>query len=452
MCSNNDLALTDLQGYICGTDNCTPPAGVSSVLTSCPASYYLCPASFDYGCCRSGYGCATNGCYVTTPFTTTYALTETATDAGGQTTTATLTVTTVRTPTPPTALPATSDSGTVAKFIPTSVEKTPATAPPSSNNSGGGGLSTAQLGGIIGGAIAILLVVVAAALIVIRRLNHVADVVETAKTTSSGDRSKSTRPPGRPGMAQYGPLSPSEIDGIGCDPLMMSTPGDGSAGTPQTLDVHRRHRSDSDYSQPAVTPSGHTLFDAPRHPNTGRGPSEAVYFDIPAPVHNVPRRSSTSHSVDYYGNGQQHGRQWSRASELSDGSSDGAQGVNIRFIPAELDNAGGFIPELPSADDISLADRGRRRSGSSTVGGSTIGSPRPSLNNNQRESSSSVVAGALPSPAVTGNQPLDPVNESGEFTHGYYGPWDGQPGQTAAGLDINYYITPPVALRFKNRA
>jgi hypothetical protein len=418
---------------------------VSSVLTSCPASYYLCPASFNYGCCLSGYGCATNACYVTTPSTATYTLTATTTNAGGQAVTTTRTATTVQTPTPPTALPTTSDPGAVAKFIPTSVEKVPATSSPSNNGGGGGGLSTAQLGGIIGGAIAILLFVVVAAFIIIRRLNRVADVVESGKATSSGDQSKSTRP-ARPSMAQYGRPSASEIGGMGYDPLMMLTPGDSTTGTPQTLGVQGRHRSDSDYSQPPVTPYGNTPSDTARHPSIDSNPSGAGYFDIPARVHNMPGRTSMRTSGDSHGNVQQHNRQWSNTSELSNGSSDGPQGVGSPLIPAELDIAGGFIPELPSAEDISPADGGRRRSGSSTVG-----SPRPSLNNNRRHSSSSVAAGGLPSPAMTGNQPLDPVSESSEVMHGYYGPRHGQAGQTAAGLDINHDITSPVAVRFQDR-
>ncbi|OIW27669.1 hypothetical protein CONLIGDRAFT_443937 [Coniochaeta ligniaria NRRL 30616] len=444
------------EGYICGADDCTAPAGVSSVMTSCPASYYLCPASFNYGCCMTGYGCATNACYVTTPSTTTYTLTATTTNAGGQTVTTTQIATTVQTPTPPTAVPMTSNPNAVAKFIPTSVEKVPATSSPSSDGGGGGGLTTAQLGGIIGGAIAILLFVVLAAFIIIRRINRVANVVETAKASSSGEQSKSTRP-GRPNMAQYPRPSPSEIDGMGYDPLMMTTPGDSTAGTPQPLGVHGRNRSDSDYSQPAVTPYGHasgTPSDAARHPSMDSNPSGVGYFDIPR-VHNVPGRPVMRTSVDSQGNvgqysgpaaHQQHGRQWSDASQQSNGSSDAAPGVGSPLIPAELDIAGGFIPELASADDVSPPDGGRRWSGSSGVG-----SPRPSLNNNRRHSSSSAVAGGLASPAMTGNQPLDPVSESTEVMHGYYGPRHGQVGQTAAGLDIHHDITSPVAVRFQGR-
>ncbi|KAB5585516.1 hypothetical protein GE09DRAFT_1048624 [Coniochaeta sp. 2T2.1] len=449
------------EGYICGADSCTPPAGVSSVLTSCPASYYLCPASMNYGCCKTGLGCATNACYVTTPSTTTFTLTATTTNAAGATVTTTRTATTIRTPTAPASVPITSDPAAVAKFIPTSVAKVAATSSPDSGSGGGGGLSKGALGGIIAGAIVILLVVVAAAFLVIRRLNRVADVVETAKASSSEDRSQSTQP--RRPMAQYGHPSPSEVDGMGYDPLMMtSTPGDSTAGTPHTLVVPGRNRSDSD-SQPAVTPYNNVSAppsDGPRHPSMDSNPAGAGYFDIPTRVHNVPGRMRNS--VDSQGNVQtyplsqttphHHGRQWSNASELSAGSSDGQHGVGSPLIPAELDIAGGFIPELPSADAISPGDGGgggRRHSGSSTttVGGAT--SPRPSLSNQRRHSASSTIGqGGLPSPAMMGNQPLDPVSESSEIMHGHYGPRNGQVGQTAAGLDIEHDITSPVATRF----
>lgn len=442
------------EGYICGADDCTAPAGVSSVMTSCPASYYLCPASFNYGCCLTGYGCATNACYVTTLSTATYTQTATTTDAGGQTITTTRTATTVQTPTPPTAVPLTSNSNAVAKFIPTSVEKVPATSSPSSG--GGGGLTKPQLGGIIGGAVALLLAVVVAAFIVIRRLNRVANVVGTPKTSSSGDQSGSNHRPAA--MAQQYRPSPSEIDGMGYDPLMMpNTPGDGgssigAAGTPQGWpNGGGRNRSDSDYSsQPAITPYG-APDTAARHPSMDSNPAGAGYFDI-LRVHNMPgaRPATTMRaSVDSQGNVVQygHGRQWSNTSELSNGSSDTAHGVGSPLIPAELDVAGGFIPEL----DVSPADGGGgRRPRSGTSSSSAVGSPRPSLNNRRYSSSGSGAAGAgLPSP--TGNQPLDPVNESAEVMHGHYGPRRGQVGQTAAGLEIQHDITSPVAVRFQER-
>lgn len=49
-------------------------------------------------------------------------------------------------------------------------------------------------------------------------------------------------------------------------------------------------------------------------------------------------------SIDNYGNGQQHSRQWSKAWELSNGSSACTQGIGSPFIPAELDIAG--VPSL----------------------------------------------------------------------------------------------------------
>jgi hypothetical protein len=340
----------------------------------------------------------------------------------------------------------------IPKFIPSSISKLAATSSPSSESGSGGGLTKPQLGGIIGGAIALLLAVIIAAFIIIRRINRVASVVETAKTASSGDQSNATRH-GRPNMAQYGRPSPSEMDGMGYDPLMMSTPADSAAETPHSLGMHGRNRSDSDYSQAAVTPyhvSGTpSARDAQvRHHSIDSNPSTGVgYFDIPARVHNVPGRASMRASVDSQGNQQQqhHSRQWSNASELSNGSSDAPLGVGSPLIPAELDIAGGFIPELPSADDVSPAANGGRRWSSS----STVASPRPSLNNGRRQSSGSAAGMGMPSPAMSGNQPLDPVSESSEVIHGYYGPRGGQVGQTAAGLDINHDLTSPVTGRFQ---
>lgn len=455
------LWLTQLLGYICGQNNCIPPAGVSSIVQNCPADYYLCPASFNYGCCLTGYGCATNVCYITTPSTITYTQTATTTVADGQTVTTTRTATTVQTPTPPTALPTTTNADAIAKFIPTTVAKVPATSTPSSDGSGGG-LTTPQLGGIIGGAIAILIVVIAAAVIVIRRLNRVADVVETRKASSSGDQSKPARPGGgrgRPNMTQYG---------MSYDPLMVGTPADSGPGTPQGisggLEVDGRNRSNSDYSQPAVTPYGYsgTPSEGQRHPSLDSSQGGG-YFDIPARVHNMPARHSMRTRTDSQGNVQyggghvhisqqqpQHGRQWSNASEFSNDSSDHQPGVGSPLIPAELDIAGGFIPELPSADAISPdGDGTRRRSGSGT-----IGSPRPSLGHSRRHSSgTSAAAGAgMPSPgSVAGHQPLDVVNESSEIMHGHYGPRYNQAGQTAAGLDIHDDVSSPLAVRFTER-
>lgn len=450
------------EGYICDTHDCVAPTGVTNTYTNCPASYYLCPSSFNYGCCMSGFGCGTDACYVTAPSTVTYTRTATTTNGAGQTVTTTQTATTIQTPIAPTALPTSSDSMTLAKFIPTAVDKVVASDAPSSDNHSG--LTPAQLGGIIGAAVAVLILVIIAAIIVLRRLSRVARAVESRKASSSGgNRSKSQRP----NVSQSNQRSENDV--ASSDPLIMTPSGNNSGtGTPRGPNGDRsRDRSNSDYS----TSQQQTPYRFPSGtPPENGGPG---YFDIPVRVHNMPGRHSLRTSTDSQGNQytyhhQQHGRHWSNASDFSNGSSDGQHGVGSPLIPAELDIAGGFIPELPSSIDTGDAGN-RRRSGSSAIGGS----PRPSLNQHARRrsdgyphsrtrSDSSATSAGGPSgsgpssplgpgvvPGPPGNhQPLDPVNESAEVMHGYYGPRDAQAGQTAAGLDVQD-LTTPTGVRFQ---
>lgn len=409
------------QGYICGAD-CYPPAGASSYSMSCPANYHSCAASFNGGCCMKGYECGPAACYVTTPSTTTYTKIVTTTGTGGQTVTSTTTATTIQTPTAPTAPTAlATGSGVIAKFIPSKVDKIPATSSPDPNGGAGGGLTKAQLGGIVGGAISVLLIVMLAAFIIIRRLNHAANITTTAKAPSSGNASQPEHPP----MTQYASGNTSSTS---YDPLLISSTDQRSMNTPQEVAGSLRHRSDSDFSQPGMTPvntSGVPSTDGIRHPGLDSG-----YFDIPARVSNVPGRPSMRTSADSQGNVtqysypqyHQHGRQWSSASDQSATSSDGMLPAGSPLIPAELDTGGGFIPELPT----SLNDY--HQLSSNTVAGS-----RPNAVHHRRHSSKSV----MNSPTLGVTQPLDVVNENAEVMHGYYGPRRGQVGQTAAGLNTD---------------
>jgi hypothetical protein len=331
--------------------------------------------------------------------------------------TSTTTATTIQTPTPPTGLA--TATGAVAKFIPSKVDKLGATSSPDPTGGGAGGLTKPQLGGIVGGAIGLLLIVMLAAFVIIRRLNRAADDATTAKASSSGNDSRTQRPP----MTQYPGGNTSSMS---CDPLVFSSTGHGSTNSPPEVAGSMRHRSDSDFSQPGVTPictSGLLCADGSRHPSLDSG-----YFDLPARVSNVPGRPSLRTSGDSQGNmtqyshphHPQHSRQWSNTSDQSATSSDRMLPFGSPLIPAELDTAGGFIPELPTSPTDS-----HRRSGS-TVAGS-----RPSVIHHHRHSSQSV----MNSPTLGVGQPLDVGSESAEVMHGYYGPRRGQVGQTAAGLN-----------------
>jgi hypothetical protein len=412
-------------------------------------------------------GCALNACYSTAP--STYTVTQTVvTTTNGQPVTTTQTATTIATPTAPAGLPA-SDTNVAAKFIPTAVAKVASSAAGSTDNSGG--LSSAEIGGIVGGAVAFLLIVITCAVLIIRYLHRVVDAVESRKDTSSGPQARSQAQ-----MAQhYGTKlrpSPSEVDAMSYDPLMMSnTPGSGS--TPGG-----RHRSDSEFSTPhSNIPSGDLA--ALRHTSFESAPNS--YFDIPARVHNMPGRHAASLAGAASGNRvstdsqgtqysatyaayqqqqqQQHGRHFSNGSEMSAGSSDHGginSAVGSPFVPAELDPTG-ILGELPGEQNQVGGGSGRRSRASSG-----LASPRPSLGGIRRRSdppqSGATVQSATPTRSshdgllagvglgfTGGGQPLDVVNETTEIMHGYYGPRNQTAGQTAAGLDVTHDLSSPVA-------
>ena len=395
--------------------------------------YYLCPASYNFGCCQTGYGCALNACWATSPLT--WVLTYTTTRGGSE---ATVTTTTVSTPTQPAGLPTSDTTAAFPKLIPTTEPKAEASAAPSS-----GGLTRPQLGGIIGGAIALLVIVILVAFIIIKRLNRTARIVQSAKASTSDDLTRTEKKNSTQVSVAQIRVRPttSEVDAMDYDPLMMT----GTANTPASVS-YGRSRSGSELSG-QTTPF-------PPVPSGGRQSvdSHQSYFDIPRPS-NFPGRHANSvgvrSSVDSQSQYQDHARHWSNASDLSTGSGGEARssGVGSPLMPAELSNEGGFVPELAGSD---TETEGRRRSSTSVAsprGTSPYMGPhlsRPPMTH-QRRRSDGHSRGRSESAAPP--QSLDVVNEGSEFTHGYYGPNNVAAGQTNAGLDISYDISSPVGPR-----
>ena len=401
---------------------------------TCPVGYYLCPASYNYGCCQTGYGCALNACWATSPLT--WVLTYTTTRSGSE---ATVTTTTVSTPTQPAGLPTSDTSAAFPKLIPTTEPKAQASAAPSS----GGGLTKAQLGGIIGGALVLLVIVILATFIIIKRLNHTARVVQSAKASSSGDVTGTDKKPSTQVSVTQVRVRPttSEVDAMDYDPLMMT----GTSGTPASVS-YGRSRSGSELSSQAT----------PFPPSGGRqsvDSHQGSYFDIPRPsnfpgrhANSVGVRSSMDSQSQYQY--QNHGRHWSNASDLSTGSGGEASGSHVGspLMPAELSNDGGFVPEL-AGSDTENEERRRSSSVASPRGTSPYMSPnlpRPPLAH-QRRRSDGHSRGR--SDSTVPPQSLGVVNEGSEMIHGYYGPNNVATGQTNAGLEISYDISSPIAPR-----
>ncbi|KAM7208520.1 hypothetical protein V8F20_001201 [Naviculisporaceae sp. PSN 640] len=419
-------------GYLCGPVACTPPADAPQTHTSCPFDYFLCPESVNYGCCRTGMGCGLNECYSTEPVTQTVTEVFTST-AGDETITRTRVATTISTPTPPTAMPT---KGFVPKFVPTEVAKIPQI--PTKTNKDDAGLTKAQLGGIVGGVVALLIIVIVATVLIIRHLKRVTDAVESSQKDPSGGSRTKTQSQAQ--MAYYGGhlhLSGGGDDNRSIDPLMV-TPNTGltgsGTGTPQ-IGGGVRERSDSDAFSPLQNGRGDSVDASGRHTSVD-SPS---YFDLPTRPQNMPggrqqmspaaiRESADSNATGQYSRyAYHHWRQHSNASELS---GDGSEVLGSP-IP-ELDSSGAYV-ELPGADT------GGNRSRSSSVA-----SPRVSFSQARKRSESNGQR-PEPGPAAAGFGPLDVVSESAEVMHGYYGPKDKQAGQTAAGLDVGWDISSPVA-------
>lgn len=352
------------QGLVCGTSGCNKPAGATYSQT-CPTGYYLCPASASYGCCQSGMGCGISVCYNTSPSTSVIVI---ATVTDGSATT--ITSTTIVTPTEGSADSSATDAGAAAKVFPSTYEKAAATEGNSNNSTSDGksGLTSGELGGIIGGAVALLLIVLAASFFIVKSLKRTERVVQSHRETTSGSGTRQTtekKSTTDVSIVRIKP-TPSEVDAMDYDPLMMSS----SLASPrrsnqQPQTVTGRSRSGSDaLSQPSGYSSSAAAarWNTPSVDSDGGDSIARGYFELPPRVHNHPggrnpvRTSQDSSQYSYRHAYQDHGRQYSNASELSGGSDSDVRsqrGMGSPLIPAtaiELGVDGGFVPELPGSD------------------------------------------------------------------------------------------------------
>ncbi|KAL0940430.1 uncharacterized protein CTRU02_203193 [Colletotrichum truncatum] len=365
------------EGYRCERgSNCVAVSGVV-YSQSCPASYYLCPASLSYGCCRNGLGCAVSACYSTDPSTYIQTTTITTTDEATRVLTTTVTATTVITPSRPSTAPpanptveADRPDQVVFKYYPSIIPKE---QPISDDDDSSDGLTTAQIAGIVAGGVGLLIIVLVAAWIIIRHLNKVVQAVETSnRGTSTGTKS-------RPSVYQFKP-TPSEVDDMSVDPLMMSP-----------RPSHRRRDSETttntnNFASPDFTPpyrgTPGTVGDyqpVPQGSGSDRHMSydsayNGGYFDVVSDRSHRNSQGSSAwigvhrQSTDSQGT-YAHLRHWSNASEAS---SEGMQ---------ELDSTP-YVPELAATPVPDAAAEARRRSGSGLSGMS-----RPAAVHQRRRSS-----------------------------------------------------------------
>lgn len=428
-----------------------------SVPVQCPTNYFQCPSSLNFGCCRTGMGCAVSACYSTQPSTYVITRTLTTTNADDEVRTTVERETTVSTPSPPTVAP-TIDSGSeddqfvMNKFYPQSVEKVDPIITPSEN----GGLTTVQIVGIVVGVVGLLIIVVIIAWIVIRHLNKVVAVVESKQGTSKDSAGTRDRPP----MGQYrlsgSKPTPSEVDDMSIDPLMVASP----------RPTNRRFNSDSDSagfgtaSPPLGTPSpnnvsgGYQAVPTASHPRRSHDSSNngaGGYFDArPDRSQRASGHSSfwthNRHSIDSQGSTQAtnqagHARHWSNGSGSTtpDPHNPGwnqTYELDSTIRPPELHGESIVSPIDPMSP--SLHDP-RRASDSSTISAVTVTggqpAPRPTANLARRRSSEGR-GGRNDSVAPPGAAAatLSVVAEDNELI-GHYGPSDRAAGQTAAGLE-----------------
>ncbi|ROV97786.1 hypothetical protein VPNG_08649 [Cytospora leucostoma] len=280
----------------------------------------------------------------------------------------TITRTTVITPT---ETPSGSSDGAtegVAKIYPSIYSKVAATSSDddSSTSSGSkGGLTKGELGGIIGGAVALLLIVLAVSFFIIKRLAKTERAVQSRRETTSGSGTRQTNEKSatQVNIVRVQP-TPSEVDAMDYDPLMMSS----SLASPrrfhqQSQHVNGRSRSDSDVpSQPSGYSTTAPRWNTPSVGSDGGESNAQGYFEQPPRVHGNPagrpplRASQGSSQYSYRPAYEQHARQYSNASELSAGSDSDIRsqhGIGSPLIPPtaiELGIDGGFVPELPGSD------------------------------------------------------------------------------------------------------
>lgn len=410
-------------------------------------------------------GCAARACYSTDPSTWVITRTVTTTDASAEEVTTTERETTVSTPAPPTAF-ATADAGEdgsqiVVKFYPDSVPKVEPENTSDDNDSGGGGLTTSHIIGVVIGVVALLVIVVVAAWIVIRHLNKVVKVVESKQSTSRDSLGTKERPV----MVHYhaggsGKPTPSEIDDMSIDPLMVTSP----------RPSHRRFDSDSDGagiglpSPTLASPSPYAPGGYHAVPNSAMGQDighdtsfqgGGGYFDtLPdrsqrasgqSGAWGAHRLSADSQAGQAQGYG--HARQWSNASDQT------APGANSTAWnnPQELDSTV-LTPELHGVSvvspvDVMSPDMGnpRRVSDGSIVSAVTVaevpGTARTTTNAPRRRGSEGRSRPDGAASTAGGQGTLSVVAEDNELI-GLHGLNDRAPAQTTAGLGMWDWDTP----------
>lgn len=391
-------------------------------------------------------GCAVESCYPISPATTT--LTYTTTEDGAA---VTITTTSVTTSTPPDVSSVTGH-GAVAKFFPSTVSKTEATASASpSSGSGSGGLSKGAVGGIVAAAALILIVVLIATFFIIKRLKYTEQVVQIHRETTSGTRTRQTTEKKSDVNVRVVPTT-SEVDAMDYDPLMMNS----SVASPQRPGhgpqmAHNRPRGVSDTaSQPSIwSGQSATRWNTPSVNSDTDDNVRTTYFELPPRVHQpLDARPALRQSVNsndsaytYHNFAHAHGRNTSNASELSAGSDDyGSQhGVGSPLMPIELDVDGEFRSELPGSDTDTESKSGHRQPGPRRKGTVTsitdVVSPmsmRPvtvQASRQRRRGDSQIVSPMEGRAAVDGStrSGLGSIDESASMTasnslHGHYGP------------------------------
>ena len=307
-------------------------------------------------------GCAVSSCFSLTPVTTT--LTYTTTEDGSD---VTVTTTSTNTPTP-SNLSTVSGDGAVAKYYPDTLSKTEATATAGASSGGGnkGGISKGTIGGIVAAAATVLVAVLAAAFFIIKRLRHTERVVETHRETTSGTRTRQTTEKKNSEVNIRVIPTPSEVDNLEYDPLMMNSsvasPLRPGQRAPAPRNKHTRTDSDAGTSPSLWSGQSATRWNTPSVNSDPEDNGRTTYFELPPRTAHPDGRPAMRQSVNsndssvysYHNFTYAHGRHTSNASELSTGSDDmGSQhGVGSPLMPHahELGVDGAFRPELPGSD------------------------------------------------------------------------------------------------------
>lgn len=428
--------------------------------------------------------CGSTQCFNASPSTR---VTVIATTQDGSATT--ITSTSVFTPT---ADVSDNGVGVVPKIFPSTYPKAAATEGADSSGGGGSsGLSKGAIGGIVGGAAAVLVIFLAVAYFLVKRLNKTKRAVESRRETTSGSGTRQTTEKKSATQVSITRLqpTPSEVDAMDCDPLMVSSSVASPRGQQQyPRPGNGRSRSGSDaLSQPSGYSSSAIgqRWNTPSVDSDGGDSNSREYFSPLPRVHNQfggARRASEASSQSQYSyhrfNYGRHGRNHSNASELSAGSDEvGSQhGIGSPLIGptvVELSNEGGFVPELPGSDTETESNgphgtggrrpiQPRRRSTGVVSPMSTTTVNKPPLTHatiTRRRGSSNV----SPMDGQNGNggrgrsdsstateQRLGSIDESATAAvpttnsmHGYFGSPTTAVGQTAAGTRSEF-DTPPL--------